>query len=96
MFGPLSIKIALLVVIVIGFILFLFSLKKLKKNSLDFDTRLNLDKSKLSKDKIKIQKKYGFPLEIKYQESVDNTLELWIFPENIVTFNEDETLRKVI
>jgi hypothetical protein len=98
MFGSVNYKYAIIGVIAVSFFFLFFAFKRLKKINLDFDKRLEFDDKDLSDDQKKIIEKYGYPLKTQFQESVDgNGIIMWIYPENIISFNEkDKTVRKII
>ncbi|HPP86261.1 MAG TPA: hypothetical protein PLM75_00175 [bacterium] len=88
----------LVIAIVICFFAVLLSIRRAKKYrmNVDFDKRIILYDEQLSDAQKQIKKEYGEPLEIRYQESIDNTISIWVYPEIIVSFNQDGTLRKIM
>ncbi|MBP7652594.1 hypothetical protein KA977_04185 [Candidatus Dependentiae bacterium] len=85
----------IILIIMIGGLTFIIrQFKRVKKLNYSFDDRVQIEDSKLSEDQKKIKLKYGMPLEIRHQDSINNIISFWIYPENIITFNEDGSLRK--
>jgi len=70
--------------------------KTIKEKNKDFDKRIELDITKLSAAQLSIKEKFGNPLKIQYQDSINNIITIWIYPDNIISFNEDGSLRKVL
>jgi len=86
------------VIAIVFIILIIKSFKKAKSKmyNKDFDARIKLDDISLSPAQIDIKKKYGEPLEIRTQDSIDNIISIWVYPEKIISFNQDGSLRKTL
>ena len=68
-------------IIIIGLVILIFKFfrKALNNRKLkDFDIRVDLNDISLSEQQKEIKKKYGSPLEIRHQESIDNLIRLSI------------------
>jgi len=81
---------------IIVLILLLRTLKRFKRINADFDNRIVLNEKQLSGDQIAIKRELGNPLEIRHQDSINNIISMWVYPDKIISFNQDGTLRKKI
>jgi hypothetical protein len=84
------------VLFLLGVIFVVVSIKRSKKLDFSFDERVELDENKLSDDQRQIKNKFGCPIEIRHQEGVEGDLAYWVYPKDIVIFNENGTLRKKV
>ena len=89
-----SINLIILAIIIGGITFIIKRFKRVKKLNYEFDNRVELNDSELSDDQKKIKLRYGAPLEIRRQDSINNVVSFWVYPNKVITFNENGTLRK--
>ncbi|HPG30109.1 MAG TPA: hypothetical protein PKY81_08730 [bacterium] len=89
-----SINLVILAIIIGGITFIIRRFKRVKKLNYEFDDRVELNDSELSDDQKKVKLRYGSPLEIRRQDSINNVVSFWVYPEKVITFNEDGSLRK--